>query len=92
MKSKSYESITFEVEKELKKPNELYNKSNIKDILSRWFERGKNINENQNNFFMLMKRGIANEELEILHYNLYTEKNEFFNKGKKSLIQGLILA
>ena len=34
----------------------------------------------------------VNEKLEILHYNFDTEKNEFFNAGKKSLIQGRILA
>ena len=37
MESKSYESITFEVEKNLKKPEEFYPLSGIKDIFSSLF-------------------------------------------------------
>ena len=33
-----------------------------------------------------------NEPLEVLHYKFDTKKNEFFNFGKKSLIQGLVFA
>ena len=33
-----------------------------------------------------------NEPMEILHYKLDTNKTEIYNFGKKSLIQGLVIA
>jgi len=99
MNSQSYESITFEVEAGLKKPENRFYKDKIKYILSSTFQRGKiqedeNLSEReeeQDRRLFFLGRGV-NEPLEILHYNFDTEKTEFFNTGKKSLIQGLIEA
>ena len=100
MTSNSYESITFEVENGLKKPEQLYSKSGVKNIFSHLFIKGKQFDRDElrkqfrklSEYDQEIQKKKINEELEILHYNFDTEKNEFFNKGKKSLIQGLILA
>ena len=100
MYSQPYESITFEVEPGLKKPENGYYKNGIKYILSSTFERAKKEEEDKNlsgrekrRRRMLRFSGEGkNESLEILHYNFDTEKTEFYNSNKKSLIQGLIEA
>ena len=69
--NREFETITFEVEKNLKKPHTFY-ETTSKDIA----------------FNKILK----NESLEILMSNFNIEEKEFFNEGKKSLIQGLILA
>ena len=100
MNNQSYESITFEVEKGLNKPKERYYNREIKNILSSTFERGKKKEEDNNlserekirrRIFNFEEKG-ENESMEILHYNFDTEKTEFYNACKKSLIQGLIEA
>ena len=88
MESKSYESITFQVEKGLKPPEELYPLSDVKEIFSSLFERRK---------FIIHKNGRkeyldANEPLEVLHYEFDTEETQFYNNKKVSLIAGLVLA
>ena len=99
MNCQSYESITFEVETGLKKPENGFHKNGIKNILSWTFKRGKKIEEDKNLSERERRRkrffhpeGGVNEPLEILHYNFDTEKTEFYNAYKKSLIQGLIVA
>ena len=64
------ESISFEVEKKLSRPNKLMYASKIEYILSKTFQNGE----------------------EILHYNFDTNEEEFWNGGKKSLLNGLMLA
>ena len=88
MISNSYESITFEVEKGLKKPENFYMKSDVKNIFSGLFKRGKQVDEFElrrkylNSREFLRELQSINEELEILYYNLDTEKDEFFNAKK----------
>ena len=89
MESKSYESITFEVEKNLKKPEEFYPLSGIKDIFSSLFKKQKSVI----NAFNGRKQYLdENEPLTIFHHNLDTEETEIYNHKKTSLIAGLILA
>ena len=94
-----YESIYFEVEKDLSKPKSPIYGCEIKEILSSIFVRGKDYKSHSkepeyydelNPFY---KRGNKpqNEPMEILHYNFDTDIN-FWNYGKKSLIRGLMLA
>ena len=78
----AYESITFEVEKDLEKPNEYLPTCDIKTIFKDIFTVNK-----VTKYFM---RKI--ETLKMLFYSLDTKENEFFNSKYKSLIQGLILA
>ena len=73
------DSISFEVEKELSRPNKLMQNKGIDDILSSIFQR-KEKNERKNS------------PLEALHYNFDTDKKEFWNYGKKSLLEGLMVA
>ena len=85
----TYESINFEVEKDLKKPEYPLEKRYIKSIFADLFKKIK--------FIISEKTGAKiytreNEPLEILHYTLDTNEEEFFNRGKSSLIQGLIYA
>ena len=89
MKSNSYESITFDVEKGLKSPEEYYSLSGIKDIFSSIFKRRKTTKDPRNGNKIYLNE---NESLKIIHYDLDTEESFFFNKGKTSLISGLILA
>ena len=89
MEKKSYETITFEVEKGLKPPEKHYEITGIKNIFSSLFKRRKSkVNTSTGETEYLD----SNEPLEILHYNFDTEETQFFNYKKKSLIAGLVLA
>lgn len=79
---KKYESITFEVEKDLKKPNEYLPSSDMNKILKYIFT------VNQRSKYHIPKM----ETLKTLFYSMDTKETEFFNTKCKSLIQGLILA
>ena len=105
MENKSYESITFDVEKDLSKPNKYIYTKKIKDILTSIFVRGNDYKNHSNSpeyideyFEMFRRRGNEgmkkreNEPMEILHYNFDTEKSSFWNYGKKSLFRGLMEA
>ena len=86
--NRKIESITFQVEKGLKPSKNLLVSNNIKIILNKLFSKRKKI---------INKRGQTeftreNEPMEILNYKFDTNEKEFFNTGKQSLIQGLILA
>ena len=89
MNSTNYESITFEVEKGLKKPEKSYNLSGIKNIFSSMFKKRKTAIDPRNGKVIYLN---VNEPMEILHYELDTEETNIFNLGKTSLIAGLILA
>jgi len=86
---KDYESITFKVEKGLKKPSEYLQTTGMKTILANLFKRRKKMIDNKTGREIQLN---ANEPLEIFHYNLDTDEQEIFNAGKTSLIQGLIAA
>ena len=86
---KDYESITFKVEKGLKKPSEYLQTTGMKTILANLFKRRKKMIDNKTGREIQLN---ANEPLEIFHYNLDTDVQEIFNEGKTSLIQGLIAA
>ena len=86
---KDYESITFKVEKGLKKPSEYLQTTGMKTILANLFKRRKKMIDNKTGKEIQLN---ANEPLEIFHYNLDTDEQEIFNAGKTSLIQGLIAA
>ena len=86
---KGYESITFKVEKGLKKPSEYLQTTGMKTILANLFKRRKKMIDNKTGREIQLN---ANEPLEIFHYNLDTDEQEIFNAGKTSLIQGLIAA
>ena len=86
---KDYESITFKVEKGLKKPSEYLQTTGMKTILANLFKRRKKMIDNKTGREIQLN---ANEPLEIFHYNLDTDEQEIFNEGKTSLIQGLIAA
>ena len=86
---KDYESITFKVEKGLKKPSEYLQTTGMKTILANLFKRRKKMIDNKTGREIQLN---ANEPLEIFHYNLDTNEQEIFNEGKTSLIQGLIAA
>ena len=105
MENKSYESITFDVEKDLSKPNKILYYREIKDMLSSIFVRGNDYKNHSNSpeyideeFDMFRRtenerqKKRENEPMEILHYNFDTENPSFWNYGKKSLIRGLMEA
>ena len=97
MEKKSYECITFDVEKDIKKPDKIsYCSSEIQNFLSGIFRRANPKNKHINEFEVYRMRNEEiedlNESMEILNYNFDTEKSSFFNWGKKSLIRGLMLA
>ena len=73
------DSISFEVEKELSRPHELMQTKEIENILSSIFIKGE-------------EKKRKNSPLETLHYNFDTDKKEFWNYGKKSLLEGLMVA
>ena len=81
------ESITFQVQKELKPKGALSEKCR-QSIFSELFSKRKSIIDERGKLKYLNE----NETQEVLHYKLDTKKNEFFNFGKKSLIQGLVFA
>ena len=89
MKIHYYESITFEVEKGLKKPEVYYDLSGVKNIFHQLFQKRKQIIDPENGGTVYLDQ---NEPLEILHYELDTEETNFYNFKKKSLIAGLIIA
>ena len=76
----TYESISFEVEGDLPKPEKGYENNYVQTIPSIFSSLFTN---NNNGIF---------ENLEILHYEFNTKETEFFNTKKKSLIKGLIEA
>ena len=78
----TYESITFEVEKDLEKPKEYLPTYDANAIFKYIFTVNKRID-----FF---NTGI--KTLKMLFYSMDTKENQFFNSKYKSLIQGLILA
>ena len=78
----TYESITFEVEKDLEKPKEYLPTYDANAIFKYIFTVNKRID-----FF---NTGI--KTLKMLFYSMDTKENQFFNSKFKSLIQGLILA
>jgi hypothetical protein len=85
----TFESINFEVEKDLKKPEYPLEKKNIKSIFADLFKKRKILISEKTGVRIYTKE---NEPLEILHHTLDTNEDEFFNYGKSSLIQGLIYA
>ena len=78
----TYESITFEVEKDLEKPDKYLPRYNAKGI----FEYIFTVNKGDNYFSQDEKT------LELFFYSLDTKENKFYNAKCKSLIQGLIIA
>ena len=87
-KGKKIESITFKVEKDKKPTNSLFINRSVTEIFNSLFKKPKKA---LNEYGILMNLP-ESEPLEILHYKFDTDKNEFYNFEKKSLIQGLILA
>jgi len=85
----TYESINFDVEKDLKKPENPLRKKYIKSIFADLFKKRKIIISEKTGAKIYARE---NEPLEILHYTLDTNEEEIFNHSKSSLIQGLILA
>ena len=85
----TFESINFEVEKDLKKPEYPLEKKNIKSIFADLFKKRKILISEKTGARIYTKE---NEPLEILYHTLDTNEDEFFNYGKSSLIQGLIYA
>ena len=77
-----YESITFEVEKDLEKPNEYLPTCDIKTIFKYIFT------VNKINKYLIQKKGT----LKMLFYSMDTKATAFYNSKFSSLIQGLILA
>ena len=86
---RAYESITFEVEKGLEKPKDYLSTIGIKNILGDLFKRRKMLIDNKTGREIPLR---ANEPMEIFHYTFDTNEELFYNKGKTSLIQGLVLA
>ena len=86
MEKKSYESITFKVEKELSSPTKFLYQRNINDTFNSLFKRAKIKEES---YFHSCG---DNEIMEILNYDFNTNEKNFYNNGKNSLIQGLILS
>ena len=87
-KGKKIESITFKVEKDKKPTNSLFINRSVTKIFNSLFNKPK---QALNEYGILINLP-ESEPLEILHYKFDTDKNEFYNFEKKSLIQGLILA
>ena len=76
---KTYESINFDVEKVLKKPEYPLNKSHICSVFGDLFKKRKFIiSEKTGNKIYINQ----NEPLEILHYTLDTNEDSFFNRSK----------
>ena len=86
---KAYESITFEVERNLKKPKCYLEKTPIKLILNDLFKKIKTrINQKTGEEIYLRE----NEPLEIFHSTFDTKEEEIYNFEKRSLIKGIITA
>lgn len=103
MKEKKYETIIFEVEKGLKKPESGYKSCNIcptKNICSEIFQRMRDIpglkgETNYNEIDSVrkelhIKKCNMNESMEVLYYKFDTDKKRIYSEGKKSLIFGLV--
>ena len=95
METKSYESISFDIESELSKPDNFLYTEKVNHILSSIFKRAKS---ERSSFGIFRRRRSyvsmesSNESMEILHYNFDAKAKEFYNYGKKSLIRGLMEA
>lgn len=93
MRSNQYECITFDVEKKIKKPDNIdLIGTNIKEILSEIFIRAKPETLEKYKEGKISYGERINEPMEILNSNFDTKKTSFFNAGKKSLIRGLMIA
>ena len=93
MERKSYESITFEVESGLNKPNHLLYSQSIEETLKCIFKRAKRDCGHSRSHRMSRKQvEESNEQMKILHSNFDADKKEFYNYGKKSLFRGLMEA
>lgn len=86
---KAYQSITFKVEKDLKKPDNYLPTKGVKEILGNLFETRDSIKDQLTGRVTFLNK---NKPLEIFHYSLDTNEAQFFSFKKKSLIQGLIEA
>jgi len=86
---RAYESITFKVEKGLEKPKDYLSTIGIKSILGDLFKKRKMLIDNKTGKEIPLN---ANESMEILHCTFDTNEELIYNKGKTSLIQGLVLA
>jgi hypothetical protein len=86
---KKFESITFQVESDLKKPQIYLREKYISWIFDELFKVGKYKKSQKDGRDIVQK---VDEPLEILHYTLDTDKELFFNYKKSSLIQGLVSA
>ena len=77
---KAYESISFEVERNLKKPKYYLEKTPIKLILNDLFKKCKTrINPKTGKEIYLRE----NEPLEIFHSTFDTKEEEFYNFEKR---------
>ena len=85
----TYESISFEVEKNLSKPKAYLETTGMKSILDDLYKKQKIGKNPQTGKTIYLKE---NEPLEILHSTFDINDQVIFNKGKVSLIQGLIAA
>ena len=85
----TYESISFEVEKNLSKPKAYLETTGMKSILDDLYKKQKTGKNPQTGKTIYLKE---NEPLEILHSTFDINDQVIFNKGKVSLIQGLIAA
>lgn len=86
---KTCESINFEVEKNLKKPQDYLETHGIKSIFADLFKKMKVKISEKTGAKIFTKE---NEPLEILHYTLDTNEDSIYYHEKSSLIKGLILA
>ena len=85
----SYESITFEVEKNLEKPKCYLQTTPIKLILNDIFKKRKTMIDPMTGRERFLEE---NEPLEIFHSTFDTKEEEIYNYEKRSLIKGLIIA
>ena len=86
--NKKIEKITFQVEKGLKKNEQLLHGENVNNILKNLFLKRKKIIDEKGKQIFLRE----NEPMEILHYKFDTSETNFYNCEKKSLILGLVFA
>ena len=86
--NKKIETITFQVEKNLKPTKSLFQTENIDQIFNRLFQKRKK-ELNQKGELVYINE---NEPLDVLHYKFDTNESQISNYGKKSLMQGLVYA